>query len=68
MKNIAKRLRNDFLTGIAILLPIVITIFIFDFFLKVLNRQLLEPIVKSINPYMTGPYVTLFAKVIILFL
>ncbi|MFH1752777.1 MAG: DUF502 domain-containing protein [Candidatus Omnitrophota bacterium] len=65
MKKAMKRIRNDFLTGLAIILPITITFFIFDFIVKSLNRKLLEPIVKTINPYMTGPYVTLLAKIII---
>jgi uncharacterized membrane protein len=68
MKKFMMRARNDFFTGIAIVLPIAITIAILDFILKALNKKLLEPIVTAINPYMTGPYVTLMAKIIILLL
>lgn len=67
MKKIITRVRNDFITGIAILLPIVITIIVLDFVIQALNRQLLSPLIKMINPLMTGAYVTIAAKMLILF-
>ncbi|NQT06600.1 MAG: DUF502 domain-containing protein [Candidatus Omnitrophica bacterium] len=60
------RTRNDFITGIAIILPITITVMVLDLILKGLNRTLLEPIVQGVAPFIKGPYVTILAKVIIL--
>lgn len=59
------RIRNDFFTGIAIVLPIAITIMILNLILTSLNQALLEPIVKGFNPFMKGPYAAILAKVII---
>lgn len=68
MRQFMTRIRNDFLTGMAILLPITITILVLNLILKALNRKLLEPIVHTVAPYIAGPYVTIVAKVVILFL
>lgn len=59
------RIRNDFITGIAILLPIAITIMVLNFILRGLNKTLLDPIVRVFELYMRGPYVTILAKFII---
>ncbi len=66
MKYTMMRMRNDFLTGLAILLPVAITLAVLDFLLKALNRQMLEPITGAFRHYISGPYVTLLAKIIIL--
>ena len=65
---ITTRIRNDFITGIAILLPIAITIMILNLILKGLNRALLQPIISTFELYITGPYVTLSAKIVIFLL
>ncbi|MBL7068863.1 MAG: DUF502 domain-containing protein [Candidatus Omnitrophica bacterium] len=62
---ITTRIRNDFITGIAIVLPIAVTIMVLNLILTALNSALLEPIVKGFEPYATGPYVSILAKVII---
>jgi uncharacterized membrane protein len=68
MKRRMTRIRNDFFTGLAILLPIAITLAVLDFILKALNRQMLEPIANLFRPHLTGHYVTLAAKMVILIL
>ena len=62
------RIRNDFITGIVIVLPLAITVMILNFILTGVNRTLLEPIVEGFETYIKGPYVTIMAKVIILFI
>jgi len=62
------RIRNDFITGIAIVLPIAVTIMVLNLILTALNKALLEPIVKGFEPYVSGPYVSILAKVIIFLL
>jgi uncharacterized membrane protein len=62
------RLRNDFTAGLAVLLPLAVTLAVLDFILKALNRRLLEPIVRTFERYIIGPYATIAAKIIILFL
>lgn len=60
-----KRIRNDFFTGIAIVLPIAITIMILNLVFSGVNKSLLEPIVKIFEQYIKGTYVTALAKAII---
>lgn len=59
-----KRIRNDFITGIAILLPIAITLTVFNFLLSSLNTKLLEPLLKNFEPYIQGPHAVMAAKII----
>ncbi len=61
MKLIA-RIRNDFITGIVIVLPITITILLANLVLRGLNRNLLEPIVRAFRPYTAGTQAEVLAK------
>ncbi len=59
------RIRNDFITGLAIVLPIAITVMVLNLILGGLNKSLFEPIVRAFEPYIRGPYAALLAKVLI---
>ena len=50
------RLRNNFITGVAIIFPVAITIFIIRFLVMILNSYILNPLVNAlkINPYLTA--------------
>lgn len=66
--SIMTRIRNDFITGIAIVLPLAITVIIIDLIVKALNRSLLEPIINTFEAYIKGPYVAILAKAMIFLL
>lgn len=65
---ITTRIRNDFITGIAIVLPIAITIIVLNLIFKGLNKTLIEPFVGVFEPLIVDPYAALLAKVVILIL
>ncbi len=68
MMRVMTRARNDFFTGLAVVLPIAITIMILNLILTGLNDMLLEPILNEFEQYVEGPYATLMAKVAIFIL
>lgn len=56
------RLRNNFITGIAVILPIIVTVVILQFLIVRINRFILEPIIRIYSPYLNRPYLVYFAK------
>ncbi len=66
--SIGKRIWNNFVTGIAVLFPAFITIFILSFLLSKLNGILLEPITNTfdtLKPFIARPYLIFLSKVTI---
>jgi len=58
-------LRNSFIAGIAIILPIWGVIFVMNFIVRIVNESLLSPIMNLIGPYISWAdpkYVTLTVK------
>lgn len=51
-----KKLRDNFITGIAVILPLFITIWVFDILYKWINRGLLLPLTRFFTPYLVNPY------------
>jgi len=62
------KLRNDFITGIAITLPIVVTVFLINLIFGIINRAFLNPIVQTLEPFLKSQYGVLLAKLILLLL
>ncbi|MBU4488757.1 MAG: DUF502 domain-containing protein [Candidatus Omnitrophica bacterium] len=67
-----KKLRDNFITGIAVILPIFITLWVFDVLYKWINRGLLMPLTKLFTPYLVNPYleygvaITIFVLLILI--
>jgi len=64
MVRIIKRVRTDFLAGIAVILPIIITIMIVNFLISTTNQAVVEPFSKFLEPYLKGSSLIL-AKILI---
>ncbi len=62
------KLRNDFITGIAITLPIAVTILLINLIFGIINRAFLNPIVEILEPFLKSYYGVLLAKLILLLL
>ena len=66
------RLRNNFITGIAVILPAIVTIIILQFLIIRVNRFILEPIIKIYFPpdITSGHYLVYLTKgfVLVLFI
>lgn len=63
MKKFFIQLRNDFLTGIIIILPIYITYQILKFLLLSTNSLILEPLTRITKPFLPEHYITTLVKV-----
>lgn len=64
MKNMLTKLRNDFFTGIIVVLPIYFTYQILKFLVLSVNSLILEPITKFLKPYLLESYIVIFVKFI----
>jgi uncharacterized membrane protein len=51
-----QKLRDNFVAGIAVMLPLVVTLWLLDVLYKWINRGLLLPITKLFTPYFMNPY------------
>ncbi len=60
--------RNNFLTGLVVILPFTLTIFILLFFIKKLNALLLEPIISLFGPHIFSPIREFLGKLAIFFI
>ena len=58
---------NNFITGIAVLLPAAITILILSFLATKLNQLFLEPTVNFFKPYLANHYIEALLKVFAFF-
>lgn len=51
-----QKLRDNFIAGIAVILPAVVTIWLLMVLYKWINRGLLMPLTKLFTPYLVNPY------------
>ena len=59
----ALRVRDNFVAGIAVVLPLVVTVWLLQLFIKVVNARLLEPLLLFVEPYLNNnEYLILGAK------
>ena len=63
-----KQIRNKFFTGIAVLVPIIITVFLVRFIIVEMNKWLLSPFSNLLAPYIEGQYLLYAVKILIFFL
>ncbi|MFH1406601.1 MAG: DUF502 domain-containing protein [Candidatus Omnitrophota bacterium] len=66
MKTIIAKLRNSFLSGLLIILPAVLTIWLLYFIAIKLNNILLNPIIKIVRPYLQYEIAVFAAKFAVL--
>ena len=57
------KIRNTFISGIAVIFPVAITFFLIRFLVTTINRLVLNPFMKLMAPYMTAPYHVYAAKI-----
>lgn len=60
------KLRNNFIAGLAVILPIVVTVIFLRFLLSIFNNILFNPVMKSFRPYLIEPFSVYVAKAIVL--
>jgi len=51
-----QKLRDNFIAGIAVILPLVITIWVFGFLYRWISVRLIFPLTKLFTPYLVNPY------------
>ena len=51
-----QKLRDNFVAGIAVILPLAITIWFIDFLYKWISKRLIFPLTKIFTPYLVNPY------------
>ncbi len=68
MNSLLIRARNNFITGVAVLLPIVITILLIWFLFQKTNIYLLKPAINLLEPYLYATWMIYIAKIIIFLL
>ncbi len=64
-KKLLIRVRNNFIAGIAILLPVLVTIVVSYYFIIKLNQFILEPIIKYLEPVLLYDYLIHAAKILL---
>ena len=57
------KIRNNFIVGLLVLLPAVVTVLLLRWFIATVNNLLLEPIVRILRPYLPEIYLQNTAKV-----
>lgn len=57
-----KNLKNNFFTGLVVILPIVLTIMIFSYLTKIINQRLLNPMFQLLGLDFSNPYWAYLAK------
>lgn len=63
------KFRNNFITGLAVILPVALTIVILQFIVINLNRLILEPLFKFYSPLIQDkPYIAYLSKGVVLVL
>ncbi|MBU4140644.1 MAG: hypothetical protein KKA80_01975, partial [Candidatus Omnitrophica bacterium] len=56
------KMKRNFLTGVVVILPTVLTVVIFVFLAKQVNENILAPIIKLLGLHFYNPYWTYISK------
>lgn len=56
------RIKNNFLTGFVIILPLILTVIIFAFLIRQVNENILNPMIKLFGIHFYNPYWTYVVK------
>ena len=59
------RIRNNFITGIVAVLPVILTVLILRFLILKINLYILSPIMNTLGPYFDKPYLIYLTKTIV---
>ncbi len=62
------RLRDDFITGIFIILPAVVTIWVLSVLWNAVNGTMVSPVMRLLRPYLSNVYLEYAASTIVLVL
>ncbi len=60
------KLRDNLIAGVAVLLPLLLTIWVFSIIVKMVNTVLLEPVIGLMQAYLGSQYLELAAKTLII--
>lgn len=63
-----QKLRDNFVAGIVVILPLVITIWVFSFLYRWISVRLIFPLTKLFTPYLVNPYLEYAVAIAILLL
>ena len=59
------RFRDNFIAGIAVILPAAVTLWLFSVIYRVINNKLLNPLIKNLRPYLTNIYLEYGARTVV---
>ncbi len=62
------RIRNNFIAGLAVILPVAVTVIILQFLIVRVNRLILDPIIRIYSPYLNKTYLVYLTKGIVIVL
>lgn len=62
------KIRDNFVAGAAVTLPLIITIWVFTFLYRWIGRRLIYPLTALFTPYIANPYLEYAVSVAIFFL
>jgi uncharacterized membrane protein len=62
------RIRNNFIAGLAVILPAALTIIILQFLIIKINKLILDPIISIYSPYLGKPHLIYLTKGLVLVL
>jgi len=63
-----KKIRDNFIAGVAVILPLVITIWVFTFLYRWISGRLIYPLTALFTPYIANPYLEYAVSIAIFFL
>ncbi len=62
------RLRDNFIAGIAVILPVVITVWLLSILCTAINDNVLNPLIRYFKPYITSGYLEYAARTVVFLL
>ena len=63
-----QKIRDNFIAGIAVILPLVVTLWVFTFLYRWISRRLIYPLTALFTPYVANPYLEYAVSLAIFFL
>lgn len=63
-----KHVKSNFAAGVLVLLPAVVTVFVFKFLIEKISSAFLDPMIKFIRPFLDEVYLVVLAKVAAFFI
>ena len=59
------KFRDNFIAGIAVILPVAVTLWLLSVTYNVINNKLLNPLIKNLRPYLTNIYLEYGARTVV---